>query len=161
MLIDYLTIALVLITAFYAFWTFRMAKIMSGQLKLETQPYIAFGRDLSFNVEGEQTSFVQIRYTVENLGRVPVNYFIEESTFNDEKQNLDRISIILYPEQTMFFTTKKFTIPRVSAQYLNGKASIKIIFWAISSKEKYFNYRSFAIENTTSYFIKEDRAGKL
>jgi len=81
-----LTIFLVVTTIYYAFWTYKMAKTMAKQLELEKRPYVGIDRDINFMVQGNgpdlkqvanETDWVQVKFLIINLGKVPVIYLVK------------------------------------------------------------------------------------
>lgn len=165
------TVILVVITGMYAWWTRRMAETMSKQIALESHPYVGFARDVEklFPADAEdskkiidETEQVQIRYSIVNLGKVAIVYKVGEISFENEIGKPDGVEMILYPGQSMFYTTNTFKIPKTKVVDFKGKSVIKIIYWALEIPEKtYFSSRAYNFLSGDLYFILEDKAGKL
>lgn len=146
-----------------------MARVSSAQMDLELRPYVSFERDLGFIVKekeegstlpAEYTDFLRVKYSFVNLGKVPAVYKVDSISFNNVALDFSARDIVLYPGQTIFFTTPTIKISTTKTAALCGKIKVKMVYWGLSDKSKiYFNTRTFSIDGPSSYYIENDEAG--
>lgn len=161
---------LILITLWYAKSTKEMCDVMAKEFSLTTVPYLSLERDIvklvktdkgNSNKLAEKTDWLSIRFTIRNVGRVPLKWKVDVASFNGVVPKVDYPELILYPDLTLFFTTERFTIPEVKPDELVGEGEIKIIYWSLDLPErKYFLKRKYKSVGS-NYLILEDDAGPL
>jgi hypothetical protein len=150
-----------------------MAKTLLKQIELEARPYAGLDLHIDIISQGDsslpngialETDWIQLKYKIINLGKVPIVYKVTKSSFNTVNNTPKQVTgPVLYPTQGMFHTTEVFKIPKTEFVHLKGHAEIKIIYWALGIPEKkYFHSRIYDVTASSSqYFVLEDRAGQV
>ena len=160
------TIVLAITTIVYAYLTKKIADTSTKQLNLYTEPYLVFGEPITVFPKyiNKLINSIQVRYTIKNISNVPIKYSLEESYENDKKE--DSSETILYPGQTIEYTTRSYIInPPISSDKLNN-FYMKIIYWELNNpKEKKFFSKSIKISEITEsncrWILIDNQAGKI
>ncbi len=165
-------VVLVIVTGIYTVLTRHTVLVMSKEYKLNARPYAVPDKDLHIEVQqegsdpnkiAEKTTWIEIRYTIVNLGRVPAVFSVEPTNFDNKKEiKIKSTEIVLYPSQLIYHTAH-YDIPEIKVYEIKGVAGIKIIYWALDvPKKKFYHHRVFEIQAGKSpYHILKDEAGEV
>jgi hypothetical protein len=94
-----MVIAMVIVTSFYAWRTHRMAKIMALELEFNQMPLLVIERDVTRCLEENNDKKIQLKFSLRNVGKVPIKYITSLLTLNGKDINPPQSGAILIPGQ--------------------------------------------------------------
>jgi hypothetical protein len=140
-----------------------MAHIMFKEYSLRSRPYLSLEKDIDRVFYKDNSKLIQLRFTLVNVGNVPVAYFLDDVRLNQTQIAPDKKPLILLPHQRGLHASRAYESKKDITEQGGGmEGSIKVVFWAEGlSNDKYFFTRSFRLNPGTSVHLMTEQFGKM